>query len=174
MSALQILLAKVLGAIAIAACAVFWWNHTISTAEQRGYDRAVEDGRKALDVERARADAAEDTLRNRLAEKDRIAKEKEDEHKTQLEDAQRRARAGRDRLYCPAAGPIPATTPATGGQAAGGFVPDERGAPIVPEMAAEILGDAAAGASIVRKYDRLVERFEACRTIANTGQAPAQ
>jgi hypothetical protein len=35
----------------------------------------------------------------------------------------------------------------------------------VPEAAADILGDGATVAGLVRKYDRLTERFEKCRAV---------
>jgi hypothetical protein len=35
----------------------------------------------------------------------------------------------------------------------------------VPEVAAEILGDAADVAGLVRRYQRVIERAEACRDV---------
>jgi len=35
----------------------------------------------------------------------------------------------------------------------------------VPEAAAEILGDAADVGRLVRRYERIVERFDACRAM---------
>jgi hypothetical protein len=35
----------------------------------------------------------------------------------------------------------------------------------VPEAAADLLGIAADVAGLVRRYDRLIQRFEACRAV---------
>lgn len=55
--------------------------------------------------------------------------------------------------------------PAGDRPAAGGPGADVEGPAIVPDAAADLLGDTAAIAGLVRRYDRVVERFEACRAV---------
>lgn len=42
---------------------------------------------------------------------------------------------------------------------------DPEGAGLVPDAAAALLSDGGTVAGIVRRYDRVVERFEACRAV---------
>jgi hypothetical protein len=132
---------------------------------QAGEAAAVAAGKEARDSEAAAALAIESGLRTRLLEQDTAALRKEEEYAANLETAQRRVRAGTDRLLCPAANPVPAA-PAPGGRPiAAGPAADGQGPDIVPEAAAAILGDGADVAGLVRRYERVVERFEDCRAV---------
>lgn len=131
---------------------------------QAGYDKAVDDGKARRDLEETIAQEREDALRAELREKDMAEFIKEKKYAASLEAAQRRVRAGDDRLRCPA-GPAPAAAPAGDRPAAGGPGVDGEGQAIVPEVAAEILGDGADVAGLVRRYERVIERFEACRAL---------
>lgn len=172
MSKLETLMLQVGAAVVLAIVLVLGWKYVIGQAEKRGYDRAVQDGQATMLAEAAKAKITEDTLRKMLDDKDKAAQTKENEYAENLKAAQRRARAGTDRLFCP--GQVPTAATRAGGPAASEPAADAGGTPLVPDVAAEILGDAATAAGIVRKFDRLFERFEACRAVANTGQAPAQ
>lgn len=171
MTAIQILMAKVLGGIILVCLATLGWNHYISKVEQRGYDRAVAEGKIALQQEKDLALAVERDLRKQLANEQRLNFEKETRHAQELADAQRRVRAGTDRLLCPTVRKVPGTSTDPGGPAAGGPAPDEEGDRIVPEVAAEILGDGATIAGIVRKFQRLEKYYAVCKAVAN-GEAP--
>lgn len=139
-------------------------------AEQRqaGWDAAVAAGKEAREAADLAALAIESGLRARLLEQDAAALNQERKHAESLETAQRRVRAGIDSLRCPAAGPIPSGAPAGDRPAAGGAAADGEGPVVVPEVAAEILGDGADVASLVRRYQRLIDRFEACRAVNST------
>lgn len=154
----------ILLSVALLLGAWFSVHHYGSTKYQAGYDAAVAEGREAREAAAVAALAIESGLRAKLLERDTAALRKEQEHAESLEAAQRRVRAGVDRLRCPA-GPVPAGAPAGGGPAAAGTALDREGPAIVPEVAAEILGDAGDVAGLVRRYERVVERFEACRTV---------
>lgn len=47
----------------------------------------------------------------------------------------------------------------------GGPATEGEGPAIVPDAAADLLGDAAAIAGLVQRYDRVGERFEVCRAV---------
>ncbi|WP_027864252.1 hypothetical protein [Massilia alkalitolerans] len=132
-----------------------------SAQYRAGYAAAVADGKEARDAAVLANLAIESGLRTRLLEQDTTALRKEQEHATNLEAAQRRMRAGDDRLRCPA-GPVPAAAPAGDRPATGGSQADRTGPSIVPETAADLLGIAADVGGLVRRYERVVERFEAC------------
>ena len=132
---------------------------------EAGYNVAIEAGMRQRDKEAAENRKIESELRSQLAERDTEAQQKEVEHAQTLADAQHRVRAGTDRLRCPAVSPVqPATTPADRPASAGAPV-DGGGPDLVPEAAADVLGYGAAIAGLVRRYDRLSERFEACRAM---------
>ena len=143
-----------------------WFGICRYGIEQRraGYDAAVADGRELRDLEAQIARETETALRAQLRVQDHDAYQKEKEHADSLEAAQRRLRAGVDRLRCPA-GPVPASAAAGDRPAAAGPALDGGGPAIVPEDAAAILGDAADVAGLVRRYERVVGRFEACRAL---------
>ncbi|MDK6077947.1 hypothetical protein [Massilia varians] len=164
MMALDRLLCSVLAAVLLVIGAWFGVRHYGAEQRQAGYDAAVADGKEAREAAAVAALAIESGLRTRLLEQDTTALRKEQEYATNLEAAQRRVRAGVDSLRCPA-GPVPAAGPAGDRPAAAGPAPDGEGPTIVPEVAAEILGDGADVAGLVRRYQRVVERFEACRAV---------
>lgn len=148
------------GALVIWAGATYW-DHVY----QLGYDAAVADGEAVLEQATKAARQAETTLRTELAARDADAFKKEKDHAASLEAAQRRVRAGVDGLRCPAAGPVPRATAPDDRPAAGGPAADGPGPGIVPEIAAEILGDGAAVAGLVRRYERLEQRFDQCEAL---------
>lgn len=164
MMAVDRLLCSALAAVLLLIGAWFGLRHYGAEQRQAGYDAAVAAGEEAREAAAVAALAIESGLRTRLLEQDTTALRKEQEHATNLEAAQRRVRAGVDSLRCPA-GPVPAATSAGDRPVATGPAVDGEGSAIVPEMAAEILGDAADVAGLVRRYERVVERFEACRAV---------
>jgi len=153
--------------IVLTGLLVFGWlgvMHYGGTRYDAGYAAAVAEGKTARDAAAEINRIAEADLRAQLHARDSAAHRKEQEHAQGLAAAQRRMRAGYDRLRCPA-GPVPATAapgdrPATTAPGADGPGPE-----LVPEFAAEILADGADIARIVRQYDQVVERFEACRAV---------
>jgi hypothetical protein len=143
-----------------------WWIHHYGIDQHRaGYAAAVEAGKEARDSAETVHVAIESGLRAQLLDSDTSALRKEQEHATNLDAAQRRVRAGVDSLRCPAASPVQPATAANDRPAAAGPAPDGQGAELVPDAAAEILGDAATIAGLVRKFDRLEQRFEACQAV---------
>ena len=136
-----------------------------ATGHAAGYATAIAAGKAQHDRDAAVALKTETDLRAQLAARDVTAHEKEIEHAQALADAQRRVRTGVDRLRCPAASPVqPAAAPGDRPAAAGPAV-DGGGPELVPEAAADVLGYGAAIAGLVRRYERVVERFEACRAV---------
>jgi hypothetical protein len=129
-----------------------------------GYSAAVAAGKEARDSAAVAHLAIESGLRTQLLDRDTAALRKEQEYASNLADAQRRVRAGTDRLRCPT-GSVPAAPAPAGRSAAGGPAVDGGGADLVPEAAADVLGDGATVAGLVRKYGRLIQRFEACRAV---------
>lgn len=172
MNAFQILLAKVLGGVILICLVVLGWNHHIKVVEKRGYDRAVAEGKIELQKEKDRALAVERDLRAQLSKEQRLAAEKETRHAQDLAAAQARVRSGADRLLCPKSREVRWPGPDADRPAASGPAPDGEGEAIVPDVAAEILGDAAAVAGLVRKFERLGHYFETCRAIANGDTPP--
>ena len=130
-----------------------------------GYAAAVAEGKAARDAAAEINRIIEADLRTKLHVRDTTAHLKEQEHAQDLAAAQRRVRAGDDRLRCPA-GPVPAGAAPGDRPAAAAPGADGEGSDLVPEVAAEILADGADIARIVRQYDRVVERFEACRAVS--------
>lgn len=145
--------------------AVFGMKHYGTERYDAGYAAAIAAGNAQHDRDAAAALKTESDLRQTLAEKDTQAHQKEIEHAQALDDAQRRVRAGTDRLRCPAASPVqpgaaPGDRPTSAGPATDGGGPD-----LVPEAAADVLGYGAAIAGLVSRYDRLEQRFEECRAL---------
>ena len=164
MTSLHRLVYSVLAGVLLVIGAWFGVRHYGASQHRAGYEAAIADGKEARDAAALANLAIESGLRARLLAQDAAALRKEQEHADSLQTAQRRMRAGDDRLRCPA-GPVPAT-PAPGDRpAAGRTAVDGEGPAVVPEVAAEILGDAADVAGLVRRYARVVERFEACRAV---------
>lgn len=164
MTALDRLLCSVLGAVLLVIGCWFGVRHYGAAQHQAGYDAAVADGEEARKAAALAAVAIESGLRTRLLDQDTTAFRKEQEYATNLETAQRRMRAGDDRLRCPA-WPVPDAAAAADRPATGGPSADREGPAIVSEVAAEILGDGADVAGLVRRYERVIQRFEACRAV---------
>jgi len=164
MSALQRLLGATLAVVFLVVATWLGARHYGAEQFQAGWDAAVAAGAEQREHQAALARETETTLRAQLRDKDVAALTQEKKHAESLEDAQRRVRAGVDSLRCPA-GPVPAVATAGDRPAAAGPVVDEQGLAIVPEDAAAILGDGADVAGLVRRYERVVERFEACRAL---------
>ncbi|QOY96320.1 hypothetical protein IM543_11160 [Massilia sp. UMI-21] len=143
----------------------FGLRHYGAERYQAGHDAAVAAGRAELDRQTAAYRKTEADLRAQLRDKDAVAFTKEKEYATNLEAAQRRVRAGVDRLRCPT-GAVPGAAPAGDRPAAGGPQADSEGPSIVPETAADLLGIAADVGGLVRRYERVVERFEACQAVS--------
>lgn len=165
-------------AIGVLLIGVGWiyHRHAVEVArdegDRAGYARAVELGNARYEAERDNNLVRERALREQLAARDTAAMKQEQTHAENLAAARRRVLAGTDVLRCPASALSNGATTADR-PAAGGAAPDGAGAAIVPEVAADILGDAAAAAGIVRKFDRVVERFDECRAL-NNGSALAE
>lgn len=156
------------GLIVLAGLLVVGWlgvMHFGATRYNAGYAAAVEEGNKSRNAAAEINRITEADLRAQLYARDTAAHRKEQEHAQDLAAAQRRVRAGTDRLRCPA-GPVPAG--ATPGDRPAPVAPaaDGEGQELVPDVAAEILADGADIARIVRQYDQVVERFEACRAVS--------
>lgn len=165
MSALERLLCGLLVAALLSIGAWYGVSRYGIQQRQAGYDAAVADGKEYRDLEAQIARQTEDGLRAQLRAKDAAAFKKEKEHAASLEAAQRRMRAGDDRLRCPAARPIPAATPPADRPATGGPNIDREGLVVVPEIAADLLSLAADHQRLLRNYERVVERFEDCRAL---------
>jgi len=131
---------------------------------QAGHAAAVAEGKNQYDRDLAAARKTESDLRAQLRNQDADAFKKEQEYAASLEAAQRRVRAGVDSLRCPSS--VPAVAASGDRPTAGGTAADEPGSAIVPEIAAEILGDGAAIAGLVRRYERLEQRFDKCEALS--------
>lgn len=143
----------------------WWFRYYGAEQYQAGWDGAVAAGKERRDSDAAAALAIESGLRTRLLDQDTNAFKKEQEYATNLDAAQRRVRAGTDRLRCPAASPVQLTATPGDRPAAGAPPVDGEGLDLVPEAAADILGHGAAIAGLVSRYADVVERFEACRAV---------
>lgn len=154
-----------------ALVAVTTWRGVVyygGTQYDAGHDAAIAAGKKQHDIDVAAALKTETDLRAQLQAKDEEARESERTYEISLEVAQRRVRDGTDRLRCPAANPVQPAAAAEDRPAAGGSAVDGGGTDLVSEAAADVLGDGATAAGLVRKYDRLTQRFEACRALNAT------
>lgn len=165
MTALERLAIAAFTLAAVLLGALFGMKHYGTERYNDGYAAAVAAGQKQHDRDAAAALKTESDLRAQLAARDADATQKEQEYASNLEAAQRRVRAGTDRLRCPAAGPVQPTAAPADRPVAARPTTDGQGADLVPEAAADVLGYAAAIAGLVRKYDRLTERFEECRAV---------
>jgi hypothetical protein len=164
---LQVLLLGVLVAIALAAGAWVGVDEYGNRRYEAGYNMAVEAGIKQRDHDAEENRKTEADLRAQLAERDAIAQRKEKEYASNLADAQRRVRAGTDRLRCPAAGPVQPSAAAADRPAAGAPAVDGPGTELVPDASANILGVGATFAGLVRKYDEVTGLYETCRRLNN-------
>jgi hypothetical protein len=145
--------------------AVFGMKHYGTERYDAGYAAAVAAGKAQHDRAAAVALKIESDLRDQLAAKDADAHQKDIEHAQDLADAQRRVRAGTDRLRCPAASTIQPAAATADRPVAVGPATDGGGSDLMPEAAADVLGYGAAIAGLVRRYDRLEQRFERCRAV---------
>lgn len=150
------------GALSVAAW--FGVHHYGAEHYKEGYAAAIGAGKAQHDRDAAAAVKTESDLRAKLGAQDATAQQKEIEHAKALADAQRRVRAGTDRLRCPAS-TVQSTAPAADRPAAAGPATDGGGPDLVPEAAADVLGYGAAIAGLVSRYERLEQRFEACRAV---------
>lgn len=165
MSALdRLLLASILAVAALVAGALER-HHYGAERYQAGYDAAVAAGKEARDSAAAANLVIESGLRAQLLDRDTQALRKEQEYASNLEAAQRRVRAGADGLRCPAASPVQSASPAGDRPAAAASAADREGPELVSEAAAALLGDAADVAGLVRRYQQVVDRFDACRAV---------
>jgi hypothetical protein len=155
----------VLVAIALAAGSWVEVDEYGTRRYEAGYNAAVDAGLQQRNREAEENRKTESDLRAQLAGRDADAHRKEQEYAENLDAAQRRVRAGTDRLRCPAASPVQPTAAAADRPAAAGPAADGQGPDLVPELAADLLGIAADVAGLVRRYDQVVERFEACRAV---------
>ena len=157
-------LSGLLIAAALALAGWFGLHHYGAERYQAGYNAAVEAGKAQHDRDAAAYQKLESDQRAKNAARDADATRKDQEHAQALADAQRRVRAGTDRLRCPASPVQPTTTPgdrpATAAPATDGAGPD-----LVPEAAADVLGYGAAIAGLVSRYAEVVERFDECRAV---------
>jgi hypothetical protein len=165
MSALERLMAAVIFVLLLLLGCAWWVRHYGAERYQAGWDGAVAAGKGQRDSAAVANLAIESGMRTRLLEQDTTAFKKEQEYASNLEAAQRRMRAGIVSLRCPAASAVQPTTTSGNRPAAAGPAPDGQGAELVPDAAAALLGDGAAVAGIVRKFDRLEQRFEECRAV---------
>ena len=154
-------------ALKVGAAALLIWTAALyrDHVYQLGYDAAIADGKVVLEQATAAARRTESDLRAQLRVRDAEAFEKEKDHAASLEAAQRRVRAGVDSLRCPAARPVPGAAAPDDRPVAGASATDGPGPTIVPETAAEILGDGAAVAGLVRRYAELEHRFDKCEAL---------
>lgn len=160
----HLLLGSILAAAALVAV-VLERSHYGAERYQAGYAAAVAAGREQRDRDAAAAHKTESDLRAQLAQRDADDFKKEQEYASNLEAAQRRVRAGDDRLRCPTASPVQPAAPAGDRPTAAAAAADREGPDLVPEAAAALLGDAADVAGLVRRYQQVVDRFDACRAV---------
>jgi hypothetical protein len=126
-----------------------------------GYSAAVAAGKEARDSAAVAHLAIESGLRTQLLDRDTAALRKEQEYASNLADAQRRVRAGTDRLRCPT-GSVPAAPAPAGRSAAGGPAVDGGGADLVPEAAADVLGDSCRTRAEVRPPHPAIRSLPGC------------
>ena len=156
-----------MGAIVLIGLALFGWLYLLDYGVKRyedGFDAAIKIGKQRRDADAEINRQTEIDLRTQLGIKDTAALKKEKEHALSLAAAQRRVLTGTDSLRCPAR-PVPATSTAVDRSVAGGPASDAEGPELVPEAAADLVGIASDVERVVRQYDRIVERFEACRAV---------
>lgn len=165
MTLLERLLVAVAVAMMLATGVWLGVNHYGTERYDAGYAAAVDAGNKQRDRAAYLNQQTEDELRAMLATKDADAHRKEQEYASNLADAQRRVRAGTDRLRCPTASPLQPAAAAEDRSVAGAPAVDGGGPDLVPEAAADVLGHGAAIAGLVRRYAEVLDDFEACRAV---------
>jgi len=156
-----------IGAIVLIGLALFGWLNLLDYGVKRyedGFDAAIKIGKQRRDADAEINRQTEIDLRTQLGIKDTAALKKEKEHALSLAAAQRRILTGTDSLRCPAR-PVPATSTADDRSVAVGPASDAEGPELVPEAAADLVGIASDVERLVQQYDRVIQRFEACRAV---------
>lgn len=156
-----------MGAIVLIGLALFGWLNLLDYGVERydeGFEAAIEIGKQQRDADAEINRQTEVDLRTQLGIKDTAALKKEKDYAQSLAAAQRRHLIGTDSLRCPTR-PVPATATTGDRPAASGPAADHGGSELVPEAAADLIGIASDVERLVRQYDRVVERFEACRAV---------
>lgn len=156
-----------MGAIVLIGLALFGGLNLLDYGVKRydeGFDAAIKIGMQRRDADAEINRQTEIDLRTQLGIKDTAALKKEKDHALSLAAAQRRILTGADSLRCPAR-PVPATSTTGDRSVASGPASDVAGSELVPEAAADLVGIASDVERVVRQYDRVVERFEACRAM---------
>jgi hypothetical protein len=148
-----------------------WHRSEVNAAHERGYSEAVAAAEIERDLAAEESRRKERVWRDAFVERNEKFQHKEQGYETALADAQRRVRAGTDRLYCPASNPVQASTAPADRSIPVPPEGDGAGTPVVPEVAADILGLAAATGKLVRKLDEAEELYNACRAL-NNGSSP--
>jgi hypothetical protein len=153
--------------VLVGLCVAGWFSlqHYGAERHDAGYATAVAAVKEVRDSAAVANLAIESGLRAQLLDRDTTALRKEQTYASTLADTQRRVRAGTDGLRCPAADPVQPGTAPEDRPAAASAPADGQGPDVVPETAADLLGIAADVAGLVRRYDQVVERFEACRVV---------
>lgn len=155
------------GAIVLVGLVICAWLAVLQFGADKfdaGYAEAIAAGQQRYNFEAELHRQIEADLRTQLAAKDAAAFKREQEHADSLAAAQRRITAGVDRLRCPTTA-VPATATTIDRPAAGGSAANGEGLDIVPAVAVEILGDGADVAGLVRRYQRVLDRFDACQAL---------
>jgi hypothetical protein len=155
------------GAIVLIGLALLGWLNLLDYGVERydeGFEAAIKIGMERRDADAEINRQIETDLRKQLGIKDTAALKKEKDHAQSLAAAQRRILTGTDSLRCPAR-PVPATATTSDRPTASGPAADDNGPEIVPEAAADLVGIASDVERLVRQYDRVVDRFEACRAM---------
>lgn len=159
---------RILGAsLVLAGLTLFAWFALLDYGAEsydEGFAAAIVVGKERRDADAEINRQIEIDLRSQLTIKDANAFKKEQYHAETIAATQRRMRTGTDSLHCPA-GPVPSATTTDARPAAGELAPDPIGPQLVPEAAADLVGIASDVERLVRQYDRVVERFEACRAV---------
>lgn len=152
------------GLLVIAVLAGLWLaaSHYMGVVEQRGYDRAVQDGDQVRKVQAEQALNAERDLRAMLEVEQKQRFKESQEHAKNIADLQAAARAGTERLRCPATRPIPAPAAPADRPIAAGPGPAD-GPELVPEASADVFGIAGGIAEVVRQRNALIVHFNAAR-----------
>ena len=156
-----------MSAIVLIGLALLGWLCLLDYGVERydaGFAAAVEIGKQRRDADAEISRQTEIDLRAQLGAKDAAAFKKEKDHAQSLAAAQRRILTGTDSLRCPAR-PVPTTATSGDRSAASEPAAYDDGSQLVPEAAADLVGIASDVERLVRQYDRVVERFEACRAV---------
>ena len=146
---------------------MFGWLNLLDYGVERydeGFEAAIKIGKQRLDADAEISRQTEADLCTQLGIKDTAALKKEKDHSQTLAAAQRRILTGTGSLRCPARA-VPVTATAGNRSVAGGSATDDDGSELVPETAADLVGIASDNERLVRQYDCVVERFEACRAV---------